>query len=155
MITIAIIIFVILFVFGVFYFWRIVLSKAPNPSLPKGEIRIGNATFTTELATTAVEQARGLSFRPSLADESGMLFTFSPGVQNFWMKDMNFPIDIIWIAGNKVAGFAQDAEPQPGAPLWKLTIYTSPDGVDKVLEVNAGMVAKDNIKIGDPVVFSD
>ena len=33
-------------------------------------------------------------------------------------------------------------------------IYTSPDGVDKVLEVNAGVVAKDNIKVGDTVTES-
>ena len=70
------------------------------------------------------------------------------------MKDMNFPIDIIWIAGSKVAGFAENAAPQPGARLWELSIYTSPDGVDKVLEVNAGVVAKDNIKVGDTVTES-
>ena len=83
-----------------------------------------------------------------------MLFVFSsPGIQNFWMKDMNFPIDIIWISGGKVAGFAQDAEPQPGVPLWRLTIYTSPNNVDQVLEVPAGTVAKDGITIGAPVVI--
>lgn len=149
-----IIIFVIvaLIVLGVFGLWYVVLSKSANPPLKKGEIHIDDATFTVELATTTIEQARGLSFRASLAEESGMLFTFSPGIQNFWMKDMNFPIDIIWIAGGKVVGFEQDAKPQPGVPLWRLTIYTSPDGVDKVLEVNAGIVAKDGIKIGDAVM---
>ena len=44
-------------------------------------------------------------------------------------------------------GFAENAQPQPGAPLWSFTIYNSPDGTDKVLEVNAGTVAKDGIKI--------
>ena len=150
---IAIVIFIILIVLGVFYFWRIVLSKTPNSLLAKSQMRIGSTTFTVEMAMTAIEQARGLSSRANLAAGTGMLFKFSPGVQNFWMKDMNFPIDIIWISGNKIVGFAQDAKPQPGVSLLGLTIYTSPDGVDRVLEVNAGIVAKDNIKIGDPVVF--
>lgn len=83
-----------------------------------------------------------------------MLFPFgSGGIQNFWMKDMNFPIDIVWISEGKVAGFVRDAEPQPGAPLWKLTIYTSPDNVDQVLEVPAGTVAKDGLKMGDSVLL--
>jgi uncharacterized membrane protein (UPF0127 family) len=64
---------------------------------------------------------------------------------------MNFPLDLIWIAGDKVVGFAENAAPQPGAALWNLQIYNSPDGTDKVLEVSAGTVAKDNIKIGDIV----
>jgi hypothetical protein len=138
---------------GIFCVWHIVLSRSANPPLTESEVRVGNATFAVEMATTTVEKTRGLSFRANLAQGSGMLFTFNPGVQNFWMKDMNFPIDIIWIADGKVAGFAENAEPQPGTPLWKLTIYTSPDGVDKVLEVNAGTVAKDGIKIGDMVKF--
>ena len=148
-----IIIFVIiaLVALGVFGAWYVVLSKSANPPLTKGEVRIDGATFMVELATTTMEQARGLSYRASLAEGSGMLFTFSPGVQNFWMKDMNFPIDIIWIAGGRVAGYAQDAKPQPGVSLWGLTIYTSPSGVDKVLEVNAGVVAKYGMKIGDTV----
>jgi uncharacterized membrane protein (UPF0127 family) len=153
--TMFIIIFtsIVLILIGVFFLWHLVLSRAPNPPLKTRQISIGNNIFTVELATTTFERARGLSFRANLAEGTGMLFVFDPGIQNFWMKDMNFPIDIIWIAGNKVVGFAEDAKPQPGASLWDLTIYTSPDGVDKVLEVNAGMVAGDGIKIGDAVTF--
>jgi hypothetical protein len=150
---IIIFISIILILVGVFFLWHLVLSRAPNPPLKTGQISIGNNVFTVELATTTTQQARGLSYRASLAVGTGMLFTFSPGVQNFWMKDMNFPIDMIWIAGNKVAGFAENAQPQPGVPLWGLTIYTSPDGVDKVLEVNANTVTKDNIQIGSPVTI--
>ncbi len=137
-----------------------VFGKA-NPPLAKNEVRIAGATFAVEIASTTMEKARGLSFRAGLEADHGMLFLFSaPSIQSFWMKDMNFPIDMIWIGAGKngdgkggyeVLGFAQNAEPQPGAPLWGLTIYNSPDGTDKVLEVNAGTVAKDNIKVGDAV----
>ena len=144
---------IILILFGIFYFWRIVFSKTPNPTLRIGEISIGKNVFTVEMATTTIEEARGLSFRASLAERTGMLFTFRPGIQNFWMKDMNFPIDMIWIGGGKVLGFAEDAKPEPEVSLLHLTIYTSPDGTDRVLEVNANTVSKDGIKVGDEVSF--
>lgn len=133
------------------------LFRRPNPPLPTNVVRIGSAVFNVELATSSLAQARGLSYRESLAENAGMLFIFpTPGVKTFWMKDMNFSIDMIWIGpgsggGDQVLGFAENAAPQPGAPLWQLTIYPSPDGTDKVLEVNAGTVAKDNIHIGDAV----
>jgi uncharacterized membrane protein (UPF0127 family) len=128
-----------------------IFHKANQP-LAKNEVKIGSAVFEAEAATTMTERARGLSFRPSLGENQGMLFLFGkPAAQSFWMKDMNFPIDIIWIGGDAVLGFAQNAAPQPGVPLWGLTLYRSPDGTDKVLEVNAGTVAKDGIKVGDRV----
>lgn len=129
-----------------------IVFRRANPPLRGTEVTIGNTVFQVEVASTTVEEARGLSFRASLAENSGMLFLFStPGVQTFWMKDMNFPLDMIWIGSGKVLGFAQNAVPQPGVPLWSLAIYDSPDGTNQVLEVNAGTVAKDNIQIGDPV----
>jgi uncharacterized membrane protein (UPF0127 family) len=130
----------------------IFLFHSANGQLRNDQVRIGSAVFDAEIASTTTQQARGLSFRDSLAEGHGMLFLFpSPGILHFWMKDMNFPIDMIWIAGGKVAGFAENAAPEPGVALWNLTIYNSPDGTDKVLEVNAGAVAKENIKVGDTV----
>lgn len=124
-----------------------------NPPLAEEQLSIDGATFNVEIASTTLEQTRGLSFRPSLGANDGMLFLFgSPGTQTFWMKDMNFPLDMIWINGNAVAGFAQDVPaPAPGTPLWNLPVYSSPSDVDKVLEVNAGTVAKYNMQIGDAV----
>lgn len=142
---------------GVVAYAYVFLFRQPNPPLAPGTVRIGNATFNVELATSSIAQARGLSYRTSLAENAGMFFIFAyPGIQNFWMKDMNFPIDIIWIGpgatgAEQVLGFAQGAAPQPGVPLWSLAIYTSPEGTDKVLEVNAGTVVKDDIHIGDAV----
>ena len=143
---------IILIAFGLAVLWYLFFYPKANPPLGSQTVKINNSVFAVEIASTTLEEMRGLSFRESLAENQGMLFTFATGtVQNFWMKDMNFPLDMIWISGNKVVGFAQDAEPQPGAQLWNLKIYSSPDGTDKVLEVNAGTVAKDNIKVGDTV----
>lgn len=128
-------------------------SRACNPPLPRQSITVGSTTFDVEMATTMVEQSCGLSGRGGLNENQGMMFVFgSGGMQTFWMKDMTFSLDMIWISGNKVAGFAQDVPPPaPGAQLWQLKLYSSPSNVDKVLEVNAGTVAKDNIQIGDAV----
>jgi uncharacterized membrane protein (UPF0127 family) len=61
---------------------------------------------------------------------------------------------MIWIsASGTVAGFVQNAPaPASGTALWSLPIYTSPAGVQEVLEVNAGTVAKYGISVGDTVV---
>ena len=137
-----------------FWFFHMAFGVS-NPQLPTEKLSIKGNTWSVEMATSSLQQARGLSGRTGLGPNDGMLFVFNGGgVQNFWMKDMNFSLDMIWISGNTVAGFAQDAEPQPGAPLWKLKIYTSPYNVDKVLEVVDGTVAKYNIKVGDIVTIA-
>ena len=134
--------------------WYVSIWHGCNPPLPRENITIGSTTFSAEMATTMIQQSCGLSRRTGLNEHDGMLFIFgSPSIQNFWMKDMNFAIDMIWISGDRVVGFAQDAPaPAPRAQLWELPIYTSPDGVDKVFEVPAGTVAKDNIQVGDSVI---
>lgn len=130
------------------------IFRHANPPLPTNTVTIGEAKFNVEIASTSVEQARGLSYRADLGANDGMLFVFgNPGIQHFWMKDMNFSLDMIWISSDTVAGFEQNAEPEPGVSLLNLPIYTSPDNTDKVLEVNAGMVAKYNIKVGDTVTI--
>lgn len=130
-----------------------VFTRACNPPLPRQTITVGTATFDVEMATTMAEQACGLSGRQELGTNDGMIFLFGSGnTQTFWMKDMNFALDIIWISGSKVVGFAQDVPaPAPGTQIWQLKLYSSPPNVDTVLEVSAGTVVKDNIQIGDAV----
>jgi uncharacterized membrane protein (UPF0127 family) len=137
-----------------------IISSSTTSDNSGDELRIDGATWNIELATTTVEQTRGLSYRTSLGENDGMLFIFDhPSVQNFWMIGMNFPLDMIWIGdngsgGSKVFGFAQNVPaPASGTATWNLPIYSSPAGVNKVLEVNAGSVAKYNIKMGDEVTI--
>lgn len=56
----------------------------------------------TPLRVTVVQgildRKRGLSGRESLEPTEGMLFVFSDDAHHgIWMKDMQFPIDIIWV----------------------------------------------------------
>ncbi|MCR4314196.1 MAG: DUF192 domain-containing protein [Candidatus Uhrbacteria bacterium] len=106
-----------------------------------------NGTFVVvEIAQSDAQRIRGLSGRAGLPLGRGMLFVHEePAIRSYWMKDMAFSIDIIWIDGDEVVGFVEDADPEEPP----LTIYMSPKPVDKVLEVSSGFVAQNDLKIGD------
>jgi len=62
-------------------------------------VHIAGQDIKVDLALTEAQREQGLSGRQSLNENEGMLFVFdSPGNYPFWMKDMNFPIDIIWLS---------------------------------------------------------
>ena len=73
-----------------------------NPDLEVLEVSAGDRTVRTELAKTGEEKAKGLSYRNCLNPDSGMLFSYElPGDYCYWMKDMNFSIDMIWLDEEK------------------------------------------------------
>ena len=126
--------------------------RTPNPPLEKARVVVGGTAFQVELANTAVRRARGLSGRETLAENDGMFFLFGhAGSYGFWMKDMKFPIDIVWIRGNRIAGFAENVKPEPEKSFLGLTTYYPPMAVDRVLEINAGLVKRYKLKAGDAV----
>ena len=78
-----------------------------------------------------------------------MLFVFDkPDTYGFWMKDMRFPIDIIWISGDKVIYVLSEVHPDSYPNLFK-----PPIPVDKVLEINAGLSRKLGITEGTPFIL--
>lgn len=113
-------------------------------------LQINNAGLEIELADTPQKRTLGLSGREKLDENSGMLFIFnSPDYHSFWMKDMKFTIDIVWIGKNlKIAGIAENAAPESYPQTFK-----PEDPAKYVLEVNAGFIDENNIKIGDKVDF--
>jgi len=117
------------------------------------EVKINNQVITAEIADTTYLRDRGLSYRDSLMENRGMLFVFRPAnLPRFWMKDMRFPLDIIWIDDDRVVDIDENL-PNPSAetPLNQLPTYSPKSIVNYVLEVNAGYVAQNAIKIGDRV----
>ena len=67
----------------------------------KSKLVLGGKTFSVDVADTVYTQAKGLSNRQSLGYNEGMLFIFKDvDIHGFWMKDMLFPIDIIWMDEN-------------------------------------------------------
>lgn len=119
------------------------------PSLAWGasQVCFSSNCVTVEVVSSAAEMARGLSSRTQLKDDTGMLFVFSvEGPYRFWMKDMKFPLDIIWINDKKeIVAVAEDLTPclPNDCPL-----YTAPKNARYVLEVNAGYAKKHNIRQG-------
>jgi len=115
------------------------------------QLKIGDKILDVQVVTTPVDMEQGLSGRPSMADNQGMLFGFGVATgQDFWMKDMDFDLDFIWIKNNSVIFITKDvAKPNPGTPDEQLPTYSPPSPVDMVLEVNAGWAERNKIKTGD------
>ncbi len=113
--------------------------------LKTGVVRIGEIAIPVELADSAGARARGLSGRQSLPPESGMLFIFDePDRYGFWMKDMHFPIDIIWIdEAGRVVDITERLQPStyPNS-------FSPSSPARYVLEVNAEFAMTHEIKRG-------
>lgn len=115
-------------------------------------IQVNGKDFTVELAETPAEISRGLSGRSEIGAD-GMLFIFPQAMETaFWMKEMKFNIDIIWIYQNAIVGVEENT-PAPRTPFESLPTYPSPQKVDAVLEVPAGEMSRQGWKIGTPVLI--
>lgn len=71
--------------------------------------------ITIEIVDTPEDRALGLSGRASIADDRGMLFVFDDVSEGhcFWMKDMQFSIDMVWLDQDKnVVTVTPDVAPQ-------------------------------------------
>lgn len=118
------------------------------------QIQINGSKLNVEIADTQSKRNKGLGGRNSLASDSGMLFVFPDlSKHSFWMKGLSFPLDFVWIRGDKVVSILQNVPPPlPGQADSSLPVYQPSTEVDKVLEVNAGVIERLNIKVGDVLV---
>ncbi len=119
------------------------ISVQPSPTavptvsdLPRGTVVANGRRIPVELALDEASQERGLSYRDSLPTDAGMLFVFDAAQkQMFWMNEMRFPLDMVFINGTKVVSVAADVPAQAGElPAFVSSVYDA----DKVLEINAG-----------------
>ena len=123
--------------------------ESANIELSEKTISIGKATLQVELAQTPEERRVGLSHRRSLQKGRGMLFLFKKeGNYSFWMKDMYFPIDIIWInADKKIVHIEHRVAPETYPKS-----FASPIPAQYVLEVPAGYI-QNRIMTGDMLLI--
>ena len=120
----------------------------------KGRVIIFNdngklVEFTVEVADNKKKRQRGLMFRRSLNIEAGMLFEFKKNKRvSFWMKNTYIPLDIIFIdQRGYIVKTYENATPHS-------TKSTDSEYlIIRVLEINAGLIEKFNINIGDKVVY--
>jgi len=112
-------------------------------------VSIGATHVQVDVVRTPESRQRGLSGRDSLAWGTGMLFVFDEeDFWSFWMKDMNFPIDIIWI--NK-EGIVVTVVPDVSPATYPSSFKPSAPAL-YVLEVPAGYAAAERIGVGQKVV---
>lgn len=105
--------------------------------------------FKIAIADDFKKRERGLMEIKKLPEDHAMLFTFEESqIVNFWMKDTLIPLDIIFVdKSNKILSIAKNNKPLDEK------IISSEFEVNKTLEVNAGIVDKYNIKVGDKISF--
>jgi uncharacterized membrane protein (UPF0127 family) len=152
-------ILVLLVVIAVFVVLLLVAGKKGTPITnfaktitTQAIVNIGGQNLVASVADTPLERNKGLSGSNFLNSKNGMLFKFEEADEHgIWMKDMLIPIDIIWIdEQSRVVSIKENVSPDTYPEVFK------PSAPAKyVLEVVAGYVAANGIKIGDTVVTTD
>lgn len=143
-------VFVAILVGGIaFGFYRAVPPADTTMATTTTSISIGTTTVQVEVEDTDASRELGLSGRASLADGTGMLFIFdAPGKYGFWMKDMNFAIDMLFVdASGTIVTIAPNASPA-GYQLNPPQVFYPASDVPYVLEVPAGFAAAHGITVG-------
>ncbi len=141
-------IFLVVLVVGIIF----IFERGKDPNIERPYVAIHGQKIFVEIADTEQKREKGLSERNSIGENEGMLFLFSQkGSYGFWMKDMRFPIDIVWINGDKIVGMERNLDPQIGTSEENLRVYTFSGDIDKVLEIKAGEIERLGLKEGDVV----
>lgn len=110
---------------------------------------IGSTTVQASVADSIPERIKGLSGTPYLPEGVVKLFAFgAEGEHGIWMKDMNYPIDIIWIAKSGVIVHIEENVSPETYP----ESFSSPKPAWYVIEAQAGFVGAKKIALGDEVV---
>jgi len=116
-------------------------------------VSIGSHKIAAEVVISDKDREKGLSGRPCIGKNEGMLFVFDqPSQYQFWMKDMKFPIDIIWIGSNHRTVVAEENVKPSTYPS---TRFVNPQDrpAQYVLELQAHASARLNIIPGTPINF--
>jgi uncharacterized protein len=118
-------------------------------------IQVGKSQLQVEVVSQPASLAAGLSNRDQIGSD-GMLFILGKRqIAQFWMKEMKFDLDLIWIDQGKVVGVVEQVpHPQPSQQLANpnsFPIYSSQQPVEMVLELKSGDVQRYQIQVGDQV----
>lgn len=126
----------------------------PNPGLPMQTITVGGKNIEVEIASNDTQREQGLSDRTLLKAGHGMLFIFDPARPvGFWMKDMRFPIDIIFANDEgSIVKMVSNASPESYSNQIPPQKFYSETPVRYVLEVPAGYAEAQGIAIGQKIV---
>jgi len=143
-----------LLLLGVLFLCFYTRERLPETLIPvgyaDGMLVSGTTQIAVSIADTTTEREQGLSGTAELPTGAGKLFVFEqPGTYGFWMKDMNYSIDIIWL--------------DEYINIISITEYVSPETYPEVfypnspivyaLEVPAGFSTAKGLKRGQSFTF--
>lgn len=113
---------------------------------------VNNQPLMVEVVKTPASIQLGLSGRDSIATD-GMLFVMPTiDLHGFWMKDMRFDLDLVWIKDCQVIGVTAGVPaPAPGTPIESLSTYQPPGPVDMVLEIPNMNSPASSWPVGTPI----
>lgn len=135
-------------VFAVFAAWTLLSAPFWSKSLQDNVVTLEDNRITIEIADTPSLRELGLSGRTSLAPDSGMLFVFpTDGKYSFWMKDMRFSIDMLWLSAD---GAVVYIKPRVSPDTYPQS-FVSNSPARYVLELLAGYVQQHGVTVGDKV----
>jgi hypothetical protein len=134
----------------VILFGVVIYAQVANHNSKTDILQINGRSFSLQIAKTEQERELGLGNRSSLPADQGMLFVF-PQVQPecFWMKDMHFSIDIIWINKNKQVVYIKHNV----SPSTYPDSFCPTQPVAYVIELNAGMTDNTGMRVGETLDF--
>lgn len=129
----------------------VVMASMIMKSQPSSALRIGDGVYDARFATTPTTRAQGLSGTSSLGKAEALVFVFpTDGKWKIWMKDMNYPLDIVWLDDDKSVIYSvENALPEGGEDV----IFEPPTDARYVIELSSGSVEARNIVVGDRAEF--
>jgi uncharacterized membrane protein (UPF0127 family) len=116
-------------------------------------ISLNEKPIEVEVASTYTARQKGLKDRESLPDGKGMMFVFSvSGQHGIWMKNMRFPIDVIWLKDGVIVDMAKNIQPPTQRTAnEELDIYYPRMPANSIIEMSASTLDKAGVKIGDRI----
>lgn len=129
---------------------KAVVKTPATSTLSSGYIQTPGGNIRVHVAKTPSARARGLGGYESLDTNEGMLFIFPQSlIANFWMENMKFPLDFVWIRSDrKIVGITRNIYPDTFPKT-----FASPGKIQFVLELNAGGADAFGLKTGAYLQF--
>lgn len=135
-----------LFIF-VFLFLHVSFTGSTLSLRHDRTIELAGQQLMVQVADDPAEREEGLIGKLSLNDDEGMLFLLGePSRPIFWMKDMQTPIDLVWVMDDRVVGWIEHLPPDNGEQTYRPALF-----VEAVLELPAGWIVDHDLEVGDPV----
>lgn len=126
----------------------LISNKPEEETQTTTQIFLPNTTLTATILDTDASREKGLSGLTGLKKDKAVIMVFNqPGRYGIWMKEMDFPIDVIWLNQDKkivhlVSNMTPDSYPKTFIP---------PLEAQFIIEANVGTIAKNNLKVGETV----